>query len=394
MKTGWRAAPRTVWALGLVSLLMDASSEMAHALLPLFLVGTLGASVAAVGFIEGVAEATASVVKVFSGWLSDKLGKRKLLALAGYGLGALSKPLFPLATGPAYLLGARFIDRVGKGIRGAPRDALVADVTPEHARGAAYGLRQALDTVGGIAGPMLAIGLMALLADDIRSVLWWAVVPALLAVLAMAFLVSEPVCDGMERREGPPIRFSVLGQLGAGFWIVIATAVVFHLARFSEAFLILKANDAGLALGMTPVVMVVMSLVYAVISTPAGELSDLLGRRVVLAAGLLALAVADLVLAFAPGIGGALLGAALWGLHMGLSQGLLAALVADSAPASLRGTAFGVFGLATGVAVFAASAIAGGLWEWVGPSATFACGAGFSLAALAALALVKTKTPA
>jgi MFS family permease len=391
---GWRAAPPTVWALGVVSMLMDASSEMVHALLPIFLVGTLGASAAMLGLIEGIAEATASVVKVFSGWLSDRLGKRKLLALAGYSLGALSKPLFPLATGPMFLLGARFFDRVGKGIRGAPRDALIADVTPPHIRGAAYGLRQALDTVGAIAGPLLAIGLMALLADDIRAVLWWAVIPAVLAVAAMALFVKEPAREDMERHAGPPIRVSLLGQLGRGYWIVIGVAVVFHLARFSEAFLILKAQDAGLALGMTPIVLVVMSIVYALTSTPAGELSDTLGRRVVLAAGLAALIAADLTLAYAAGVGGALVGAGLWGLHMGLSQGLLAALVADNAPPRLRGTAFGVFGLATGAAVLVASVLAGVLWEVVGPTATFGAGAAFALAALVGLTLVRTKTPA
>ncbi len=388
---GWRAAPRTVWALGLVSLLMDSSSEMVHALLPVFLVGTLGASAAMLGLIEGIAEATASIVKVFSGWLSDRLGKRKLLALAGYGLGALSKPLFPLAPTPLFLLGARFIDRIGKGVRGAPRDALIADVTAHDIRGAAYGLRQALDTVGAIAGPLFAIGLMALLADNIRAVMWWAIAPALLSVAALALFVREPARESMERAAAPPVRWSALGKLGTGFWVVIGVAVVFHLARFSEAFLILKAQDAGLALGLTPFALVVMSLVYAAVATPAGELSDTLGRRVVLGAGLVALAAADVTLAFAPGVVGALTGAGLWGLHMGLSQGLLAALVADTAPANLRGTAFGVFGLTTGIAVLIASALAGVLWDAVGPTATFSAGAAFALTALAGLSLIRAR---
>lgn len=393
-KSGWRAAPRTVWALGFVSLLMDVSSEMIHGLLPAFLVGTLGASAVALGMIEGVTEATASVVKVFSGWLSDRLGKRKLLALFGYALGALSKPLFPLAGDPFHLLVARFIDRVGKGIRGAPRDALVADVTPPAIRGAAYGLRQALDTVGAITGPLVAIALMALLANDIRAVMWWSLVPGLMAVAALALFVREPEKHVMQREGGPPVRISALGRLGGGYWLVIAVAAVFHLARFSEAFLILKAQDVGLSLGMTPIVLVVMSLVYAVVSTPAGDLSDSIGRRVVLAAGLVALVAADVVLASAHSVAGALIGAALWGLHMGLSQGLLSALVADHAPAGLRGTAFGVFGLSTGVAVLAASTIAGELWEHLGPSATFATGAVFAGLALGGLWLIQTKTPA
>ncbi|MGE5566267.1 MAG: MFS transporter [Parcubacteria group bacterium] len=390
-KSGWRATPATVWALGFVSLLMDVSSEMIHGLLPIFLVGTLGATAFTLGMIEGIGEATASIVKVFSGWLSDRLGKRKLLALFGYGLGALSKPLFPLATDPAHLLLGRFIDRVGKGIRGAPRDALIADVTPREIHGAAYGLRQALDTVGAIAGPLIAIGLMALLADDIRAVMWWAVVPGLMAVAALAFFVREPAHHQIQKNGGPPVRIGALGRLGSAYWLVIAVAVVFHLARFSEAFLILKAKDTGLALGMTPIVLVVMSVVYAVLSTPAGELSDRVGRRVVLAAGLVALIAADVVLASAHSIVGALFGAALWGLHMGLSQGLLSALVADNAPADLRGTAFGVFGLTTGVAVLAASAIAGELWERFGPTATFTTGAVFAALALGGLWLVRIK---
>ena len=391
---GWRAAPRTVWALGVVSLLMDVSSEMIHGLLPVFLVGTLGASAAMLGMIEGVAEATASIVKVFSGWLSDRLGKRKLLAMFGYGLGALSKPLFPLAMNPAQVLAIRFADRIGKGVRGAPRDALIADVTPPEIRGAAFGLRQALDTVGAIAGPLIAVGLMALMANNIRAVMWWAVVPAILAVLAIAFFVEEPDTKAMQRNGGPPVRLAALGRMGSAYWVVIAVAVVLHLARFIEAFLILKARDAGLALGLTPLVLVVMSVVYAVLSTPAGELADRVGRRAVLAAGLVALVVADIVLATAHGVTGALIGAALWGLHMGLSQGLLSAMVADSAPADLRGTAFGVFGLTTGLAVLAASAIAGELWEHLGPAATFTTGAAFAALALGGLWIVRTKTPA
>ena len=392
--SGWRAAPRTVWALGVVSLLMDVSSEMIHGLLPVFLVGTLGASAAMLGMIEGIAEATASIVKVFSGWLSDRLGKRKLLAMFGYGLGALSKPLFPLAINPAQVLAIRFADRVGKGVRGAPRDALIADVTPPEIRGAAFGLRQALDTVGAITGPLIAIGLMALMANNIRAVMWWAVVPAILAVLAIAFFVEEPDHAAMKRNGGPPVRVSALGRMGPAYWVVIAVAVVFHLARFSEAFLILKAKDTGLPLGLTPLVLVVMSVVYAVLSTPAGELSDRIGRRTVLAAGLVALVVADVALAMAHSVTGALVGAALWGVHMGLSQGLLSAMVADSAPADLRGTAFGVFGLTTGLAVLAASAIAGELWQHFGPTATFTTGAVFAALALGGLWLVRTKTPA
>ncbi|HEX8232107.1 MAG TPA: MFS transporter [Caulobacteraceae bacterium] len=378
-----RSVPRGVWALGLVSMFMDVSSEMIHALLPVFLVGGLGASVALVGVIEGVAEATASVTKVFSGWLSDRLGKRKLLAVIGYGLAALTKPVFPLASTPVEVLGARFADRVGKGIRGAPRDALVADLTAPGARGAAFGLRQSLDTVGAFAGPLIAIALMALLNDDTRAVFGWAVVPALIAV-ALLVVGVEDVRPAREAGvRPPPVRWSELRGLSAAYWTVVGVGLVFTLARFSEAFLILRASDAGLAAALVPLVLVVMNVTYAVISAPAGSLADQLDRRVLLGAGLLALIGADLILALVPTVTGALAGAAVWGLHMGLTQGLLAAWVADAAPDRLRGTAFGVFNLVTGMALLAASTLAGVLWSAMGPAATFLTGAALAAAALA-----------
>jgi MFS family permease len=391
-KRGWRAVPRTVWALGLVSLLMDTSSEMIHALLPVFLVGTLGASAATVGFIEGVGEATASIVKVFSGWLSDRLGKRKLLTVLGYGLAALSKPLFPLATSPAHVLTARFADRIGKGVRGAPRDALVADVTPAEIRGAAFGLRQALDTVGAFAGPLAAIGLMLVLAGNIRAVFWFALIPAALCVLLLIFGVDEPKAPA-DRAPRKPVTWSEVVAMPAAFWAVVAVGVVFSLARFSEAFLILRAHDAKLPLALTPVVLVLMNLVYAGLATPAGALSDRIDRRLILAGGLGVLIAADLVLALWAGLAGALTGVALWGLHMALTQGLLAALVADSAPARLRGTAFGVFNLAGGVALLAASTLAGFLWDRIGAAATFEMGAVFAAASLVGLLIVISRRP-
>lgn len=377
-----RSAPRGVWALGFVSLFMDVSSEMIHALLPVFLVGGLGASVALVGVIEGVAEATASVTKVFSGWLSDRLGKRKLLAVIGYGLAAATKPVFPLATTPFEVLGARFADRIGKGIRGAPRDALVADLTTPGTRGAAFGLRQSLDTIGAFAGPLIAIGLMALLDDDIRAVFGWAVVPAVLAVVLLVIGVEDARRPAPAVPRPPPIRWSELRGLSAAYWTVVAVGVVFTLARFSEAFLILRAADAGLALAAVPLVLVAMNLAYALTAAPAGGLADQIDRRWLLAAGLLALIAADLLLALVPTIAGVLAGAAVWGLHMGLTQGLLSAWIADAAPDRLRGTAFGIFHLATGAALLAASTLAGVLWTTVGPAATFLAGAAFAAAAL------------
>jgi MFS family permease len=384
-KPSWRDVPRTVWALGFVSLFMDISSEMIHALLPLFLVGSLGVGMAAVGLIEGIAEATAAVTKVFSGVLSDRIGRRKLLAAIGYGLGAASKPMFPLAASAGTVLAARFIDRVGKGIRGAPRDAMVADVTPSALRGTAYGLRQALDSVGAFAGPLLAIGLMAVYADSIRAVLWWAVLPGLVSALLMVVAVREPagVAAGSHRA---PIRRQDLASLGRGYWAVVGIGSLFTLARFSEAFLLLKGQDSGLPLTLVPLVMVCMNVVYAAASTPIGALSDRIGRHGLLAAGMMVLAVADVVLAVGSGLAGLLAGSALWGLHMALSQGLLSALVADTAPPPVRGTAFGVFNLVTGLMLLLASVIAGALWQAAGPAVTFGAGAVFATVAAALLA--------
>lgn len=385
---GLRAVPRSVWAIGFVSMFMDVSSEMIHSLLPVFLVTGLGASVALVGLLEGVAEATASITKVFSGWLSDRLGHRKWLAVAGYGLGALTKPIFPLAVTPFEVFGARFADRIGKGIRGAPRDALVADIAPPEIRGAAFGLRQSLDTIGAFAGPLVAMGLMLVLAGNIRAVFAWAVVPAVLAVLLLVFSVKEPrPVDGV-RHPRPPIRWRDALAMGGGFWAVVALGAVFTMARFSEAFLVLRAQDVGLAVALVPVVMVVMNVVYSVVAAPAGSLSDRLDRRWLLTIGLAVLIAADLVLAFVASVPGVLVGVALWGLHMGLTQGLLAALVTDTAPAHMRGTAFGLFNLASGATLLAASVVAGLLWSRMGPEATFMAGAVFALVATAGLAFM------
>jgi MFS family permease len=385
----WREIPPGVWALGIVSLLMDVSSEMIHALLPLYLVTVLGASALTVGVIEGVAEATAMIVKIFSGALSDMLGKRKLLAAIGYGLAAFTKPVFPLAPSIGWLVAARFIDRVGKGVRGAPRDALIADLTPAGLRGAAFGLRQSLDTVGAVLGPLVAIVFMAWLADDFTAVFWIAVVPAFLSLAVIVVVVREP-----DHRAAPvkaPLARAELARLGLQYWLVVAIASVFTLARFSEAFLLLRAQSVGLTLALVPAVMVVMNVVYALAAWPAGVWSDRVGRTGVLTFGFALLVVADLVLAFVPSVLGVGIGAALWGLHMGLTQGLLASLVADTAPDNLRGTAFGMFSLVTGIATLLASIVAGALWDVVGPAGTFLAGAIFTALALLALPLVRAR---
>lgn len=383
---GARAVPRSVWALGFVSMFMDISSEMVHALLPLYMVGVLGTSVLAVGLIEGIAEATASIVKVFSGAISDRFGKRKLLAVVGYGLGALTKPVFPLAGTLDWLVGARFVDRIGKGIRGAPRDALVADVTPPELRGTAYGLRQTLDTIGAFTGPLLAMGLMWWTANNYQWVFWAAVLPAFVAVAVLVVFVREPKLPEATRPRKLPLRKSELVRLGRSYWWVVGIGLVFTLARFSEAFLILRAQAVGLAPMWAPAVLVLMGVAYSLSAYPAGVLSDRRPRQDVLLAGLALLVAADLVLAFVPGLWGLGLGVALWGLHMGFTQGVFNTLIADSAPPDLRGTAFGMYNLLTGVALLLASVLAGALWDLVGFEGTFACGALF--AALTAMGLV------
>lgn len=384
---GWRGIPRGIWALGMVSLLMDVSSEMIHALLPVYLVVGLGTTALTVGLIEGIAEATANVTKVFSGALSDWLGRRKVLAALGYGLAALSKPIFPLAPTVGWLFAARFIDRVGKGLRGAPRDAMIADMATKGTRGAAFGLRQSLDTTGAFLGPLLAIALMWATMDNFRAVFWVAVLPGALSFLVIALMVREPPRPAGLRPVRTPLARAELRRLGPAYWGVVGLACLFSLARFSEAFLILKAQSVGVDLMLVPMVLVVLNVVFSLAAYPAGALSDRIGKRGLLCAAIIALGVADLLLATAGGMAALWAGVALWGLHLGLSQGLLAALVAETAPAELRGTAFGMFNLATGVALLLASVGAGWLWQAAGPGATFLAGA--VLAGLTLLALAR-----
>ena len=376
--------PSGVWVLGFVSMLMDISSEMVHSLLPLFMMTTLGASVFVIGLIEGLAESTALMVKVFSGALSDYLGKRKALAVFGYALGAITKPLFALAPTIGIVVTARLLDRVGKGVRGAPRDALVADLSPLEVRGAAFGLRQSLDTVGAFLGPLLAVGLMLAWANDFRAVFWVAVIPAVLAVALLVVGVREPQRHQGEKRTNP-IRRENLARLGRSYWWVVGLGAAFTLARFSEAFLVLRAQQGGIPMALVPLVMVAMNLIYAVSAYPFGKLSDRISHSKLLAAGLLVLIAADLVIASSQHWSFLLAGVALWGVHMGMTQGLLATMVADTAPEDLRGTAYGFFNLVSGVAMLIASAVAGLLWDRLGASFTFYAGAVFSLLALIGL---------
>lgn len=379
--------PVAIWALGFVSLLMDISSEMIHSLLPVFMVTVLGTSMWAVGLIEGAAEATALIVKVFSGVLSDYWGRRKPLAVLGYSLGAASKPLFALATTTGMVLAARLIDRTGKGIRGAPRDALVADLAPPGMRGAAFGLRQSLDTVGAFVGPLLAMGLMLLWANDFRAIFWVAMVPGCMAVALLLFGVQEaaPPPDKAAAPRRNPISRDELRRLGAPYWRVVVIGAVFTLARFSEAFLVLRALQGGLPVAWTPLVLIGMNIVYALGAYPFGKLSDQMSHTKLLAGGLVVLIAADVVLASGNHWTFVWVGIALWGLHMAMTQGLLATMVADAAPADLRGTAFGFFNLMSGLAMLLASTVAGVLWDQLGAPVTFVAGAVFSLAALALL---------
>lgn len=390
-----RSLPSLIWLLGLVSFCMDLSSEMVHALLPVYLTSVLCAGPVTVGLIEGIAEATASITKIFSGTLSDRLRNRKGLVVLGYGLAALTKPLFPLATSPGWVLFARFADRIGKGIRGAPRDALIADVTPPAMRGAAYGLRQALDTCGAFLGPLVAIALMGVLASNIRSVFWIATVPACVAVVVLVVAVKEPDRHVDSESRLYLARWQDLSVLGRPFWGVVVVGALIALSRFSEAFLVLRVHDAGLSLQWTPLALLVMNFTYLATAYPFGRLSDKVDRFWLLAAGLSVLVTADLLLGFGENLLMALLGVALWGIHMGLTQGLLAAMVADAAPSTFRGSAFGVFYFVTGIATLLASLIAGLLWQGLGSPVMFFAGAVFAGLALVALWSLRARaTPA
>ena len=376
--------PAGVWVLGFVSMLMDISSEMIHSLLPIFMVTALGASALAIGLIEGLAEATALIIKIFSGVISDYLGKRKSLAVIGYAMGALTKPQFAVASTTGLVLTARLLDRTGKGIRGAPRDALMADIVPAQIRGAAFGLRQSLDTVGAFLGPLLAVGLMLLWNNNFRAVFWVAVIPGLLAVALLFFGVREPESPQTNKR-GNPIKRENLKRLGVSYWWVVGIGAVFTLARFSEAFLVLRAQQGGIPVAFVPLVMVMMNIVYALSAYPFGKLSDHMSHKALLALGLIFLIAADLVLAISNHWSVVLAGVALWGVHMGMTQGLLATMVADTAPEDLRGTAYGFFNLVSGLGMLLASVLAGLLWDRLGAPFTFYTGAIFCVIALLGL---------
>ncbi len=386
-----KALPRGVVALGLVSLFNDISSEMIHGLLPVFLVSVLGAGTVMVGLIEGLGEAVASITKLFSGMFSDSMGQRKPLVVAGYSLATLSKPMFALAPAAGWVLGARIADRIGKGIRGAPRDALIGDIAPPEMHGAAYGLRQSLDDIGAVIGPLIAMALMWASGDNFRLVFWVALVPGLAAVTLLILYVDEPAEKRAPGKERPRTDWRAIGQLGGAFWAIVAAGGVLTLARFSLAFIILRAQDRGLALALIPMVLILVHLVSSFASYPMGLLADRANKRVLLVAGFVVLIAADVVLALGQGLGAIMFGVGLWGLHLGVSQGLLSALVAETAPMQLRGTGFGVFNLVNGLTLLLASLIAGVVWQHFGPAATFGASAAVAGAGLVSFLLVAAR---
>lgn len=377
--------PISIWTLGFVSMLMDISSEIIHSLLPLFLTTALGTSTFVIGVIEGLGESTSLIVKIFSGALSDYLGQRKALAVIGYAMGAISKPLFAIASTSSVVLGARVFDRIGKGVRGAPRDALVADIAPHELRGSAFGLRQALDTVGAVIGPLLAVALMLLFANDFRIVFWIAVIPGIVSVMLLIFGIKEPRTPVPPEKRINPLNRKNLSRLDMTYWWLVIIGAIFTLARFSEAFLVLQAIDVGMPIAVAPIVMVIMSFTYAISAYPFGKLADHMSHSRLLMMGIVILSIADVLLAINHHWTTLIAGVSLWGIHMGMTQGLLATMVADVSPVDLRGTAFGFFNLASGLMMFVASMLAGFLWEHFGPSITFYMGACFCVIALIGL---------
>ncbi len=375
--------PRNVWFLGFVSLLTDVNSKMVQSVLPLFLVSVLGTNLVTIGVIEGIAESTASVLKIFSGALSDYWGKRKELAVAGYGLSAVFTPLFALATTPARVLFARFADRVGKGIRVAPRNALIADVTPSSQRGAAYGLRQSLDTIGAFSGPFIATALLFYSNQNFRLVFLSAAIPGLMTITILIFGVKEAPKTSHERRN--PLQWNALKSLGKSYWMLVTVALLFNLGNFSDAFLLLRAQQIGIATNLIPLSFVIMNITYGLSAYPIGVLSDKIGRKGLLISGFTLFSLVYFGFAFAQTPWQIWVLFALCGLYLGKTQGLLLANVADKVPEDLRGTAFGLINLVTGVALLPASLLAGILWQHMGSQATFIVSSGFAFAAIVAL---------
>jgi len=356
--------PQNVWVLGIVSLLMDLSSEMILSILPIFLVTGLGVSVLTLGLIEGFAEGAASVIKAFSGMLSDYLKKRKILIVIGYGLSTLTKPFFALASTATWIFTARLVDRLGKGIRGAPRDSLIADSTSTKIRGAAYSLRQSLDTLGALLGPIIAIIILYLTTNNFRFVLWFAVIPAVLCIVVLIFGVKETALKKTVLKKKSYFLFKNFLKITPVIWLFFLTVFILNLGHFSEAFLLLRSQEIGLKVSFIPIVFVVMNVAYAIVAVPFGHLADKIGFFIPIVCGFLILVLSNIILALTNGIEWMFAGIIFWGIHLGMTQGLLLAIVAQLSPLELRGTSFGLLHSITGAALFVASLIAGYLWQY------------------------------
>ncbi len=363
---------RNVWILGLVSLFTDFGTKAIQSILPLFLVSVLGANVSIIGLIEGIAESTASILKLFSGALSDYWGRRKELAILGYGLSTAIIPLFALANSPLWVLVARFGDRLGKGIRVAPRNALVADVTPIEQRGAAYGLRQTLDTIGAFSGPLVATIILLISGQNFRLVFWVALVSGIISVCLLVKGIRET--PSSKEKRSKLIQWDTFQQLGRNYWVLVLAATLFNLGHFSDAFLLLKAQHIGIANAWIPLSMIVMNFSYMLSAYPLGLLSDRMGRKQLLVVAFWLFSLVYLGFAWVQQpqqIWGLF---ALYGVYLGMSQGILLALVADVTPSELRGTGFGVINLVIGIILLPANLLAGFVWETANPQIPFLLG--------------------
>jgi MFS family permease len=375
---GWPLS-RNVWVAGWVSFFMDVSSEMVYPLVPLFLSSTLGVSKSVVGLIEGIAEATASLLKLFSGVIADRFGKNKLLMGFGYGISTASRPILALASGWGMVFLARFTDRAGKGIRTAPRDAIIAASTPPGQLGLAFGFHRALDTAGAVVGPAVALAILAVWAADFRLVFWLSVVPGVLAVALIVWFIEA---DGRVRPAQAALAWSLRG-FDDRFWEFLLVIGLFSLGNSSNAFLILKAEQVGTSPAWISGIYVGYNALYALMSVPGGLLADRVGMRrmIIVGLGLFAAVYAGIALASTPQQIAALF--LCYGIYMGLTEGVQRAYLATLAPKERTATAFGLYHMVVGIAILPASLFAGVLWDTVGPAAPFLFGAG--MAALAAV---------
>ena len=359
---------RNVFIAGLVSFFMDVSSEMIYPLVPLFLSNVLGVNKSIIGLIEGIAESTASLLKVFSGWFSDRIGNRKWLMAAGYSISTLSRPIVSLATGWQHILGSRFMDRFGKGIRTAPRDAIIAESSEKTHLGRAFGLHRSMDTMGAVVGPALAFLLLGLFSNNYRMVFWLSIIPGTIAVLLIIFFITEKKKVSLPHSDRPKLT---LKHFDWRFKFFVVIAAVFAIGNSSDVFLILRAQQVGVPIVMIPVVYLLFNLVYSLSSIPAGIAADRFGKKRVILLGFILFAILYYGFAIAKDTTAIWVLFGFYGLFMGLTEGIQKAFLATIIPPDFKATAFGVYNSAVGIAMFPASLIGGWLWDHVSPSATF-----------------------